>query len=63
MPVKAFIISGKTFMLVLGVQKGGTTRLASELQESKACFPFGKEGHVLNNIEKWNLGDEKTCLL
>lgn len=52
MPVKDFIISGKTFMLVLGVQKGETTRLASELQESKACFPFGKEGHVLNNIEK-----------
>ena len=56
-------MTGKIFILGVGAQKSGTTWLSSELKKLNVCFPFGKEAHVWNNVEKSNLGKNNIALL
>ena len=53
---------GKVFILGVGAQKAGTTWVCFELRALGVRFPFGKEGHVWNNIEESNTDQNKIAL-
>lgn len=52
----------KLFILGVGAQKGGTTWWSSKCNELGVYFPFGKEGHIWNNVELSNINPEKIAL-